>query len=217
MKTVGDGAKQMRRFYFLFILSALFVSTKTFSQTVTSGKSYINITRPNGGTFLPGDIIEVRATIAVSGGSNVIGSRINSIRYNDTINIAKLSYIPGSLQMISNEGHIQRTFTDAADADSANIDIPTGRLRFNIGATSGASDVATQGNGITNAGFLWGAVMPTFYGSTCIRVYVYRAQIRNVAAIVAIDTTVILSAGNFRYRFGSSAVDQLSDFSRYRI
>jgi hypothetical protein len=217
MKTVGDGAKQIRRFYFLFIISALVVSAQSISQTVTTGKSYINLSRPNGGTFLPGDIIEVRATIAVSGGSNAIASRINSIRYNDTINTAKLTYILGSLQMLSNEGHLQRQFTDAADTDSANINGLSGRLRFNIGAGSGACDVNAQGNGITNAGNLWGALWPTFYGGTCIRVYVYRAQIKATAAIVDIDTTVILSAGNFRYRVGSSATDILSNFSPYRI
>lgn len=214
---VKDGAAQLRCFYLSIAVFFLFISTQAFSQTVTTGKSYINISRPNGGTFLPGDTIEVRATIAVTGGSNAAASRINSIRYNDTINLAKLTYLPGSLQMISNEGHIQRQFTDLSDADSANIDLPSGRLRFNIGATSGACDVNTQGNGITNSGFLWGALIPTFYGGTCIRVYVYRAQIKNTATIVAIDTTVILSSGNFRYRIGSSAIDQLSNFSVYKI
>jgi hypothetical protein len=217
MKTVGDCAVLLRRFYLPVFISFLLIPTQTSSQTVTTGKSYINISRPSGGTFLPGDIIEVRATIAVTGGSNLAGSRINSIRYNDTINIVKLTYIAGSLQMISNEGHLQRQFTDAADADSANINLASGRLRFNIGATSGACDVNVQGNGITNAGFLWGALMPTFYGGTCIRVYVYRAQIKATAAIVAIDTTVLLSAGNFRYRVGSSLVDSLSKFSIYKI
>src|SRR5258705_4858530 len=217
MKTVGDGAKFLRRFYVFIFISLFLVSTHSFSQTVTTGKSYINLSRPNGGTFLPGDLIEVRATIAVTGGSNTATTRINSIRYNDTINLAKLTYIAGSLRMISNEGRTQTQFTDGADADSANIDLPSGRLRFNIGATSAACDVNVQGNGITNAGFLWGALRPTFYNSTCIRVYIYRAQIKATAAIVAIDTVVQLTAGNFRYRVGSSVIDALSDFSIYRI
>jgi hypothetical protein len=192
---------------------------QSYSQvaTVTSGKSFINISRPNGGTFLPGDTLEIRATIAITGGSNSGANRINSIRYNDTINLAKLTYLPGSLQMISNEGHIQQTYSDLADTDSANIDLPSGRLRFNIGGTAGACDVNAQGNSITNAGFLWGAVKPTFYFSTCIRVYVYRVQIKKIATIVDIDTAVILNAGNFRYRIGSSLADQLSNFSPYTI
>jgi hypothetical protein len=167
--------------------------------------------------FLPGDTIEVRATIAITGGSNTAATRVNFIRYNDTLNLAKLTYIPGSLQMISNEGRTQRTYTDIADLDSANIDVLTGRLRFNIGATSGSCNVTTQGNSTTNAGFLWGASRPTFFGNTCIRVYVYRAIIKNTPTVVDIDTTVLLSAGNFRWRVGGATADSVSNFSVYKI
>ncbi|HLG38152.1 MAG TPA: hypothetical protein VI461_00740, partial [Chitinophagaceae bacterium] len=216
MKIGRMDAALIRLFSFI-ILSFLLSFTHTSAQTVTTGKSYINISRPNGGTFLPGDTIEVRATIAVRGGSNVAASRVNFIRYNDTINLAKLIYIPGTLRLLSNEGRLQRQFTDAADTDSANINLLTGRLRFNIGATSGSCNVNVQGIGTANSGFLWGALMPTFYGNTCIRVYVYRAQIRPIASVVAIDTTVLLSAGNFRYRIGNAAVDSISGFSVYRV
>lgn len=188
------------------------------AQTVTTGKSYVNITRPNGGTFLPGDVIEVRATIAVSGGSNTsAATRINSIRYNDTLNLTKFTYVAGSLKMLSNEGRTQYSYTDAADADSANINTVTGMLRFNIGNGAGAANVGTQGNSVTNSGNLWGALRPTFYNGTCIRMYVYRVVIRNTPSIVALDSTILLSAGNFRYRVGSSASDALSGFSRYSL
>jgi trimeric autotransporter adhesin len=219
MRLVRKGATFLKQQTLVVFLAFFLISLQSYSQvaTVTSGKSFINISRPNGGTFLPGDTLEIRATIAITGGSNTAANRINSIRYNDTINLAKLTYLTGSLQMISNEGHIQQTYSDLADTDSANIDLPSGRLRFNIGGTSGACDVNTQGNGVTNAGFLWGAVKPTFYFSTCIRVYVYRVQIKKTASIVDIDTAVILNAGNFRYRLGSSLTDVLSNFSAYTI
>lgn len=199
----------------------LFISADVMAQaTVTTGKSYINLTRPNGGTFFPGDTIEVRATIAVTGGSNSsAANRINSIRYNDTLNLAKLAYIPNSLNILSNEGRPQRAtnFSEASDADSASYDAGTGRLRFNIGNGAGACNVLTQGNSTTNAGSLWGALYPTFYGSTCIRMYVYRVKILTTATIVDIDTTIRLSAGNFRYRVGSSTTDVLSNFTPYLI
>lgn len=197
------------------LVASIFFSLPLFSQTVTTGKSYINITRPNGGTFLPGDILEVRATIAVTGGSS--SNRINAIRYNDTINLAHFTYITNSLQMLSNEGRLQRQYSDAANTDSAHIDLASGRLRFNIGATAGAADVNAQGTGITNAGYLWGAQRPTFYNSTCIRVYVYRVRIRNIPNVVDTGSLITLSAGNFRYRVGSSTTDQSSNFSRYLI
>lgn len=218
MKIWRDGATLMIRCFFLCVLISLsFIPTKLLSQTVTTGKSYINISRPNGGTFLPGDTIEVRATIAITGGSNTATTRVNSIRYNDTINLAKLTYIKRSLQMISNEGHLQTQFDDPVDLDSANIDTLTGRLRFNIGATSGVADVNAQGISTTNAGFLWGALKPTFYFGTCIRVYVYRAVIKKTPTIVDIDTTVLLSAGNFRYRIGGATADSMSNFAVYKI
>src|SRR3982751_4818746 len=143
-------------FFIIFLLPF----APSFGQTVTTGKSFMNVTRPNGGTFLPGDIIQVRATIAVTGGNAT--NRVTSIRYNDTINLAKLTYIPGSLEMISNEGRRQYLYTDGADADSANIDAGTGRLRFNIGNNAGSCNVNTQGISNTNTGSLWGALRPTF-------------------------------------------------------
>lgn len=206
---------------FLVLIALLFISSTTTAQTVTTGKSYINITRPNGGTFLPGDVLEVRATIAVVGGNST--NRINSIRYNDTINLAKFTYIAGSLRMLSNEGKPQvpglgiPAYTDLSDGDSANIDIPTGRIRFNIGNGAGACNVITQGISIANSGALWGALRPTFFGGTCIRMYVYRVTINSVPTQVDIDSVIRLSAGNFRYRIGSSTTDQLSNFAPYMI
>lgn len=227
MKTILPGTFfwVFKKYTFLVIPAALlFFSFNTAAQTVTTGKSYINITRPNGGTFLPGDVLEIRATIAVSGGSNNSAStRVNSIRYNDTINLAKFTYVANSLKMLSNEGRSQvpglgiPAFTDGADTDSAHIDLASGRIRFNIGNGSGAANVNTQGTNTTNAGSLWGALRPTFFGSTCIRMYVYRVTIKNTPSIVDYDSTIKLSAGNFRYRIGSSSTDVLSNFSPYLI
>jgi len=90
---LGWVAEKLTLIVFLVVL-VQFLPTIGLGQTVTTGKSYINISRPNGGTFLPGDIIEVRATIAVTGGSNVAASRLNFVRYNDTINLAKFAYVP---------------------------------------------------------------------------------------------------------------------------
>lgn len=195
-------------------LALLLMSRPAAAQTVASGKSYINITRPNGGTFLPGDTLEVRATIAITGGNS--SNRVNYIRYVDTINLAKFDYLPNSLQMLSNEGRLQRQYSDAADTDSAHVDYASGRLRFNIGRNSGAANAFTQGEGAASAGYLWGAQRPTFYNSTCIRVYVYRVRIKTNPAIVDLDSTIKLSAGNFRYRIGSGS-DQVSNFSNYLI
>lgn len=212
----------LRKYYHLnyFLILALILPTVAAAQTVRTGKSYVNISRPNGGTFLPGDIIEVRATIAVTGGNST--NRLNYVRYNDTINLAKFDYIPGTLRMLSNEGSIQYQYQDgpgSVDGDSAHIDLATGRLRFNIGNTAGQANVIAQGTGITNAGRLWGGnfFMPSFFGNTCIRMYAYRIQLKTDPTIVAVDSLIRLSAGNFRYRVGSSSTDQISNFPVYSI
>lgn len=215
-----------KKFTLIFLMALVqLLPTSGWGQTVTTGKSYINISRPTGGTFLPGDIIEVRATIAVVGGSNSSTTRLNSVRYNDTINLAKFSYVAGSLVMQTNEGRKMipgatiPAYTDGADTDSANIDLASGRLRFNIGNNAGSCNVNTQGTSTTNAGRLWGGsyMQPSFFGNTCIRVYAYRLQIINTPTAVDIDTLIRLSAGNFRYRIGSSGTDVLSNFAPYYI
>jgi hypothetical protein len=216
-------AKKFTLIVFLMALVQL-LPISVWGQTVTTGKSYINISRPTGGTFLPGDIIEVRATIAVTGGSNTSTARLNFVRYNDTINLTQFSYVANSLVMQTNDGRPQvpglgiPAYTDAADTDSAHINTVTGQIRFNIGRGSGACDVTTQTNTITNAGNLWGGnfMRPSFFGGTCIRVYAYRLRILNTPT-VNIDDLVRLNAGNFRYRVGSSSTDVLSNFSPYFI
>lgn len=206
----------LRKYLACFTLMvALLLSTGAAAQ-VTSGKSYINITRPNGGTFAPGDIIEVRATIAVSGGSSGTPAA-TQIRYNDTINLNKFDYIPGSLKLISNEGRTQAAYTDANNDDRAMINTATPGLafiRFTIGNGANASRFA-DGNGTTNTGNLWGAVFPTFFGGTCIQVFAYQIRIKNTPTIVDYDTTLKLYAGNFRYRISSG--NQLSNFPVYTI
>jgi trimeric autotransporter adhesin len=198
------------------LMVTLLLSLTTTAQ-VTTGKSYANITRPNGGTFAPGDEIEVRATIAVSGGSAGTPA-ITQVRYNDTINLNKFDYIAGSLKLISNEGRTQATYTDANGDDRAMINTVAtpglGYIRFVIGNGSTTSSYA-QGNGIGNTGSLWGALFPTFYGGTCIQVFAYRIRIKNTPTVVSYDTTLSLRAGNFRYT--QSASTRTTAFPLYQI
>ncbi len=190
------------------LLFFLLAGASAIGQTVTTGKSYINISRPSGGTFLPGDIIEMRATIAVSGGT------VTQLRYNDTIDLVHFDYVPGSLQLISNEGRLQKQFTDANNDDAATIN--GNHIRFTIGDSPGNADLPAQGNSSTNSGSLnSSSSRPSFYSSTCIRVYAYRIRIKTDPALVAIDSLLTLYAGNFRYRIGST--DYISAFPTYHI
>ncbi len=199
----------------LFLLLVLGCSYYANAQVnVTTGKSFVNITRPNGSTFLPGDVIEVRATIAVNGGSSNDNTYVTNIRYNDTINSAKFEYIAGSMRLLSNEGKLQGSaFTDAANDDLANIQ--GNFIRFNIGGNATNANVSTQTDGTTGSGRLRRSDLPNFYSNTCIRMYVFQVRIRSTPTVVALDSLVTLNAGNFRYRIGST--NHVSNFRPIRI
>jgi hypothetical protein len=171
---------------------------------VQMGKTFININKPNGGTIEPGDTLEVRATIAVGKFNSYA---ITRVRYNDTISSPNLTYIPNSLRCLTNEGLLYRQYTDAENDDSAHFF--SNRIRFNIGATSGASNDA-MGNATTNAGNINGNVQrPSFYNGVCIRMYTYRVRINPATPL---GTTIRINAGNFRFR-DASAIDYISCFT----
>lgn len=175
---------------------------------VQLGKTFINISKPNGGTITPGDTLEIRATIAVGRWNSYTISRV---RYNDTISSASLTYIPNSLRCLTNEGLLYRQYTDAQNDDSAHFF--SNRIRFNIGSGSGISNDA-QGNAITNAGSINGNVQrPSFYNGVCIRMYVYRVRINPATPL---GSMIRINAGNFRFRDGGS-VDRISCFNSIYI
>lgn len=132
-------------------------------------KSYINVTSgTTGGTINPGDILEIRATLAVLGGALRV---IDSVAFYDTLKAGiGLSLLPNNLATRTNEGVIYKTFTDAnADADAGFV-TPVGAdnaIQINIGAG------ATK----TVRGKLQGSSRPSFYNNTCIIMATYRVTV----------------------------------------
>ena len=83
---------------------------------VDVGKSFLNISKLNGGgTFNPGDTIEIRVTVAVkTQGSRTI---IDSLQVFDQVPL-KTTYIIGSMRVTTNEGiRYKGPFTEVQDAD----------------------------------------------------------------------------------------------------
>lgn len=135
--------------------------------TVQTGKSYVNITKGlNGGTIEPGDTLEIRATIAVSGGQISLAHYVDSIPANTT-------YIPNSLKLLTNEGLVFKSYTDAPGDDPAYYD-PAGYLRINMGSTNaapvnlGGACSSTAPWSLPDGGIIRSNGRPSFYGSTCI-------------------------------------------------
>lgn len=188
----------------LFILFASSFSTNLFAQSVQTGKSYINISKPAGGTIQNGDQLEIRAVIAVS------GSSVYYARYNDTIP-AGTTYIANSIRFTTNEGMNYGTplrptglLTDAGGDDEARYN--AGVLRVNIGsltrgggqtaaynaiAATNTIDVlpAASGCRIYNTG------RPSFFGGTCIIMVTYRVTVNTAAG-----NMFTIPAGAFRYK-----------------
>ncbi len=97
----------------------------TVINSYQAARTFVNISKPNGGVFDPGDTIEIRYTILVpqspqpSGGSGAAQTRylLKSAQVIDTLP-ANVSYIPNSMCVRTNEGILYKGFFSAAvDAD----------------------------------------------------------------------------------------------------
>src|ERR1017187_5956548 len=110
-----------RRISFTRIISILLLfASCTYSARaqlkIDYGKSFVNITKGlNGGTIEPGDILEIRATF-VLGGTGV-NDYADSCAFSDVIPTGT-TYIAGSLAILTNEGKVYKSFTDAAGDDA---------------------------------------------------------------------------------------------------
>jgi len=177
------------------ILAGLLNVQPVFGQ-VQTGRSYVNISKGStGGTFEPGDTLEIRAAIAVGGGTT-----ISRVRYNDTID-NNFTYLPNSLKILTNEGLTFRAYTDAASDDQAMFDNTTKTLRINLGAT--ATNAANTGIATATAGSIAYNNKPSFYGSYCIMVASFRVQIK---ASTNYNSMISLPGGAFRFTQSSSAM-----------
>jgi hypothetical protein len=198
--------KSLLRIYkLIFILLASAFSSKVLAQSVQTGKSYINVSKPTGGTIQNGDQLEIRAVIAVSSNS------VYFARYNDTIP-AGTTYIANSIRFTTNEGmnygtplRVNGLLTDAGGDDEARYN--AGVLRVNVGSLTRSSggqtaaynavaapntiDVlpAASGCRIYNTG------RPSFYGGTCIIMITYRVTVNTTAG-----NTFTIPGGAFRYK-----------------
>ena len=176
---------------------ACFLFTSLFYQPVRSqglnrvdvGKSFANISKlSTGGTFNPGDTIEVRVTIAVI--TQVTYTAVDSVQVFDIVP-AKTTYITGSLRVATNQGLTYKgPFTEAPDADQgSNVG---GNITINLG--NGAN--GTKGGRIRSD-----TSKPSFYNSHCIMMACYRVRI-NPGAVYG-DTLFV--GGSIKYKMVTPA------------
>src|SRR5882724_2346880 len=173
------------------IIVSLFFSGHSDAQLKTDyGKSYVNVTKGlTGGTIEPGDILEIRATFVVGGsGAN---DYVDSCAYFDAIP-ANTTYIPNTLAILTNEGKVYKSFTDASGDDAGWIS--GSNVQINLGYKN--APTATW----SRRGRVKYNDKPSFFGGTCIMVASYRVQVTGAYA-----TKISLGGGTISYLpFGGS-------------
>lgn len=197
----------------LFTLSAYVSMAQALVQT---GKSYVNITKGvNGGTIEAGDILEIRATIAVGRlpGNPVL--TISRVHFVDTIPV-NTTYIAGSLRILTNEGLTFRSYSDVANDDAATYNNTAPRtVRINLGSsvngTMGGIATSTLPGG-TTGGTIHHQGRPSFFNSTCIMSASYRIRV-NVG--LPYGTAINMFGGAFGYR--NNGIDSVRQQSAYRM
>ena len=173
------------------------VTNPAATAAVDYGKSYVNITKgTNGGTVDPGDTLEIRATLAITGSGN-----IDSLAYYDTLfNTRGFALVPGTIALRTNEGKIYRAdspvksaFTDAFDSDAGWRSVVGSDTAIQINFGTGASNVAR--------GWLANGSRPKFYTNACIIMATYR-----VVVYAAYNTKINFGGGKFSYRNAATGV-----------
>jgi trimeric autotransporter adhesin len=180
------------------------------SYAMVTAKSYVNITKSNGGGSIDvGDVLEIRATISISGTSGV--TPVDSLSFHDTLKAgAGFSLQAGTLAMRTNEGKIYgSTFTEAAGDDAG---FATGAgpgtdtiIRLNFGAGANSS----QGGSVTVS---TGSPTPT-YPKTAAHNYLIMATYR-VVVNQAEGTRINFGGGSFRYRDRTTGAFNVISFAR---
>jgi hypothetical protein len=170
----------------VLIVLMLFASCANTAQaqipSFDFGKSYVNISKGlNGGTIEPGDILEIRATFVVGNTGYA-----DSCGYFDAIP-ANTSFVPGSLAILTNEGKLYKSFTDAPGDDEGYISGVN--IRINIGYKTNPRATAFRRGRVSFND------KPSFYGSTCILIASFRVVVTGTYG-----NSISLGGGSITYR-----------------
>lgn len=153
----------------------------TGAPTLYFGKSFINITKgTGGGTVEPGDVLEIRAAVTLRP-----TSILDSCAFFDNVP-AGTTYVPGSLAILTNEGKVYKSFTDAPGDDAGWIS--SGAITINMGYNSNDNPASATRKGRLRSGHI-----PTVSGS-CVMLVSYR-----VTVSAALNSVINLGGGTFTY------------------
>jgi len=173
--------------FFSLLSLFFFIAKQGYAQggRVDIGKSYVNISKLNGGgTFNPGDTLEIRVTIAVKKTTSY--TAIDSVQVFDIVP-AHTTFINNSLRVATNQGLTYKgPFTSGIDADQGSI------VGNNITINLGNNANGTRGGRIRSD-----TSKPSFYKSHCIMMACYRVRIDPALAYGSIIT---FNNGSVKYK-----------------
>lgn len=153
----------------------------TGAPTLFFGKSFINITKGTaGGTVETGDVLEIRASVVLRA-----TSILDSCAFYDNIP-AGTAFVSGSLAILTNEGKVYKSFTDAASDDEGSIN--GSAVSINMGYNPGDNHASAYRRGRIRNNHL-----PVVFNS-CIMLASYRVIVTS-----ATGNIISLGGGNFTY------------------
>lgn len=169
-------------------ITLLTICLDSSAQSIDFGKSYINVTKgTGGGTVEPGDVLEIRASIVVRTGT------FDSCAYFDAIP-AGTTYITNTIRVLTNEGKVYKSFTDAVGDDQGWIS--GGNVRINLGYDPAAAPAT-----VARRGRIVNTHKPSFYGGTCIMIASFR-----VTVTAAYNSTISIGGGSMTYKPSASSL-----------
>lgn len=170
------------------LIISLFNPSNIVAQNIDFGKSYINVTKgANGGTVETGDTLEIRAAFVVRSGT------YDSCRFRDVVPTGT-TFINNSISVLTNEGKIYKSFTNAYGDDQGWITGSTVTIHLGFNPSAAPATAFRRGR-VANTH------KPSFYSSTCIMVASYR-----VLVTAAIGTNISTGGGTMTYKSGSNPI-----------
>ena len=163
------------------------------TANINYSKSYINVTKlATGGGVEPGDILEIRATFVVLGGT------VDSVAFYDTLqNNSGFTLLSSTIATQTNEGKIYNAFTDASGDDAGWYGVNGSDTTIQINIGSGSSS--------TKRGAIAFLDRPRVYNSATIIMATYRVQV-----YATYDQKINWGGGAFTYKDGSNGMKLLS-------
>lgn len=164
----------------------------TGAPTLFFGKSFINITKGTaGGTVETGDELEIRASVVLRP-----TSILDSCAFYDNIP-AGTSFVPGSLAILTNEGKIYKSFTDAANDDEGTI--AGTAVTINMGYNPNDNHASANRRGRIRSNHL------PIVANSCIMLASYR-----VTVTATTGSIISLGGGNFTYALITAPTTELN-------